>query len=116
QNPNWYAYIISTATSLGFNPNPSFSLYDTLGFAAVLYGAFLWCMWSVELLGEVKGADKLRNTWMMLSGATLAQFLILIVGMAWAVDYMGPGFIRSLGYLTLFQPTAVPTFSFRGVY
>ncbi len=106
-NPDWYNTIISKAKEFGYDPSPRFSWYDTLGYAALMYALYMWCMWSAELLGEIKSVEKIKNAWLMMSGATVLEFITCIIGIGWATDYMGSEFVKSLGYLASSHPEAL---------
>jgi amino acid transporter len=115
-NPDWYHTIITKAKDLGFNPDAGFSWYDTIGLAALYYGLWTAVSFGMELVGEIKGVQSFKTAWVTQYGAILLEFVTFAVGIAWATDYMGPEFIRSLGYLATFAPGAVPGFDFRGSY
>jgi len=70
----------------------------------------------MELVGEIKGVQSFKTAWLMQYGAIVLEAITFLIGIAWATDYMGPEFIKSLGYLATFQAGAVPGFEFRGSY
>jgi amino acid transporter len=115
-NPDWYHAIIAQAKSQGFNPNPAFSWYDTFGLAALYYGLWTAVSFGMELVGEMKGVQSFKTAWLIQMGAVLLTFVTFGVGVAWATDYMGAEFIRSLGYIATFAPGSIPGLDFRGSY
>jgi len=115
-NPDWYHTIISQAKSLGFNPDAGFNWYDTIGLAMLYYGLWTAVSFGMELVGEIKGVNSLKIAWATQYGAIILEFVTFVIGIAWATDYMGSEFVKSLGYLSTFAPTAIPNFNFRGAY
>jgi amino acid transporter len=115
-NPDWYHTIIDKAKELGFNPNPGFSWYDTIGLAALYYGLWTAVSFAMELIGEIKGVESFKTAYKVLFGAIFLEFVTFVIGIGWAMDYMGPEFLKSLGYLATFYPGAIPGFEFRGAY
>jgi APA family basic amino acid/polyamine antiporter len=114
-NPDWYHSVISQAKDLGFNPNVGFSWGDTLGLAALYYGLWSAVSFGMELVGEIKGVQSFKTAWVTQFGAIILQFITFAVAAAWAQDYMGPEFIRSLGFLVV-SGQAPPGFSYLGSY
>jgi basic amino acid/polyamine antiporter, APA family len=115
-NPDWYHAIISAAKQQGFNPDVGFSWYDTIGLAALYYGLWTAVSFGMELVGEIKGVQSFKTAWITQYGAIILEFITFAIGIAWATDYMGPEFVRSLGYLSTFAPGTLPNFDFRGSY
>ena len=107
-NPDMYHTIITKAKEIGFDPNPPFSWYDTIALSVALYAYWTAISYAMALVGEIKGAQSLKNSWNVLFGATLLLFVTHIIGFAWANDYMGPGFLKSFAYLGVFAPQALP--------
>jgi len=116
QNPDWYHTIIDKARELGFNPSAEFSWYDTWGLVWLYYGLWTAVSFGMELVGEIKGVQSFKTAFYTQYGAILLQAVTFVVGIAWAMDYMGPEFLRSLGYLATFAPGTLPGFEFRGAY
>jgi amino acid transporter len=115
-NPDWYHSIIAQAKSLGFNPDVGFSWYDTIGLAALYYGLWTAVSFGMELVGEIKGVQSFKTAWIIQTGAVLLSFVTFGIGIAWATDYMGPEFIKSLGYIATFAPGSIQGLDFRGSY
>jgi amino acid transporter len=115
-NPDWYHTVIAQAKEFGFNPNAGFSWYDTLGLAALWYGLWTAVSFGMELVGEVKGVQSFKTAWLTQYGAIVLEAVTFLIAIAWATDYMGAEFVKSIGYLATFQAGAVPGFDFRGSY
>jgi len=115
QNPDWYHSIITQAKGLGFNPDVGFSWGDTIGLTALYYGLWSAVSFGMELVGEIKGVQSFKTAWWTQFGAILIQFATFLVATAWAYDYMGMQFVRSLGYLVI-NGQAPPGFSLLGSY
>jgi amino acid transporter len=115
-NPDWYHSIIAAAKQQGFNPDAGFSWFDTIGLAALYYGLWTAVSFGMELVGEIKGVASFKTAWLTQYGAIVLEFITFTIGIAWATDYMGPEFVKSLGYLATFAPGTLPNFDFRGSY
>lgn len=81
-----------------------FSWGQTWAFSVLLAGAFLWCMWQTELMGEMKSAKSLRNTAGSMLGANFLLFLTLAIGIAWFASYAGHTFFAAFSYMATNQP------------
>ena len=114
-NPDWYHYVISQAKSAGFNPDVGFSWGDTIGLAALYYGLWTAVSFGMELVGEIKGVQSFKTAWWTQYGAILLQFVTFGVGTAWAYDYFGQEFSRSIGYLVT-AGQSPPGFTYLGSY
>jgi amino acid transporter len=115
KDPDWYHSIITQAKDLGFNPDVGFSWSDTIGLTALYYGLWSAVSFGMELVGEIKGVQSFKTAWWTQMGAILIQFLTWLVAMAWAYDYMGIQFVRSLGFLVI-SGKSPPGFSLLGSY
>jgi amino acid transporter len=114
-NPDWYHSVISKAKDLGFNPNVGFSWPDTIALTALYYGLWTAVSMGMELVGEIKGVQSFKTAWLTQFGAIVIQFVTFIVAVAWAYEYMGQEFIKSLGFLVI-SGQSPPGFSFMGSY
>jgi amino acid transporter len=114
-NPDWYHSIIAKAKDLGFNPNVGFSWPDTIALTALYYGLWTAVSMGMELVGEIKGVQSFKTAWLTQFGAIVIQFVTFIVAVAWAYEYMGQEFIKSLGFLVI-SGQSPPGFSFMGSY
>ena len=114
-NPNWYQSIITQAKNAGFNPDVGFSWADTIGLAALYYGLWTAVSFGMELVGEIKGVQSFKTAWWTQFGAILLQFVTFAIASAWAQDYMGQEFSRSIGYLVT-NGSPPPGFTYLGSY
>jgi amino acid transporter len=96
--------VVSTAQSLGFQSRSGTSWIDTFGMSVNFAYSFIWTMWSVELLGELKGANRVRSVFGMFSGSHILMFITYAVGILWTYSYLGKHFIQSFSWLTLNHP------------
>ena len=114
-NPDWYHSIISQAKDLGFDPNVGFSWYDTFGLAALYYGLWTAVSFGMELVGEIKGVQSFKTAYTTQFGAIVLEAITFVVAIAWAQDYMGQEFSKSIGFLVS-SGQAPPGFTFLGSY
>jgi amino acid transporter len=96
--------VVSTAQSLGFQSQSGTSWIDTFGMSVNFAYSFIWTMWSVELLGELKGANRVRSVFGMFSGSHILMFITYAVGIIWTYNYLGKNFVQSFSWLTLNHP------------
>jgi len=107
--------VVATARELGFDPEYS-SFYDTIAMAVNLSFLYVWTIWSSELLGEIKTANRIRSTFTMFAGAGVLQFITFMIGIVWAYHYAGNEFLRSFSWLVLNHPDELGgSWDFRGV-
>lgn len=112
---DYYQYVINTAREQGFNPNPGFSWYDTLGVIPATWFLLAWAFWSVANAGEVKRAEQVGQQFIMIVGSALFTAVVWIIIAAVAVSVVGQQFIGSLTFLTFEHPdllvTALPPYT-----
>lgn len=95
--------IMKTAATKGFLLH-GFSWGDTWGLSVLLAGAYLWCMWQTELLGEMKTAKNFRNVVSTMFGASFLLMITFMIGIAWTFDYVGHDLMGSFAYLAINNP------------
>lgn len=108
------AEIVPRAQELGFEATES-SLFDTIGMSVNLSFLYVWTIWSSELLGEIKSANRVRSTFTMFFGAGALQFITFMVGLVWAYSFVGHEFMKSFSWMALNEPAALGgSWDFRG--
>lgn len=95
--------IVTTAQAQGFHL-AGVNWGDTWGLSVLLAGAFLWCMWQTELLGELKTAKSFRNVVSTMWGASFLLMITFMVGIAWTFEYVGHKLMGSFAYLAINDP------------
>lgn len=106
---NYYQYVIDTAKAQGFNPNPGFSWYDTLGVLPVTWFLLAWAFWSVAQASEVKNAENVKQQFYMIAGAGLFTALVWIIMAVVTVQVVGQEFVGSLAFLSSDHPDLLVT-------
>ena len=80
--PDFYHYVIDTASKQGVSTSYHFDLFDTFGIGA--YGAivsFIWAEATVGALGEIKRAHMVKDQMVMVTGgAIIAGILMILIG------------------------------------
>lgn len=85
----FYQYIISAATADGVNLTPKISWLQTLGVSTIAANSLVWAVLAVQQLGEIKGANVVKNTNFFIVGsgifssvlmALIAFFLFKVAG------------------------------------
>ncbi len=104
----WYDTVIKSATELGYNSNPGFNWWDTLGLAVVATPGMIGVAPTCALLGEIKGAESLRTSVGMLVSATVVSIITYFIAYAGMMEIMGMQFMSSLGFLQFEHSDKVP--------
>lgn len=108
------AAIPHVAAIHGYKP-AGFSWGATWGLSVLLAGAYLWCMWQTELLGEFKNAKSFRNVLATMIGADFLLMVTFMVGIGWLFEYVGPHLMGAFSYLAANYPAALGGgWAFRG--
>lgn len=115
-NPDWYHSLINTAEGFGLDTTPlSFSWFDTLGVTAWLTMFYMWCTWASALLGEIKGAERLKSVFLMQLGAGVLSLISFLTIFVLSRRVFGERFVRSICYLIFNHPEVIETVpGFRG--
>ncbi len=106
--------VVAKANALGFSTSHS-SLFDTLAMSVNLSFLYVWTIWSSELLGEIKNANRVRSVFSMFFGAGILQLITFMVGITWAYSYIGGDFMKAFSWMTLNNPDVLGgSWDFRG--
>lgn len=85
----FYQYVIDSAIADGVNLNPTVNWIQTLGVSTIAANSLVWAVLAVQQLGEIKGANVVKNTNFFIVGsglfsavlmAAIAYFLFRIAG------------------------------------
>jgi amino acid transporter len=107
--------VTSKAASLGFHPGSGTSWTDTIGMSVNFAYLYIWTMWSVELFGELKSANRVRSTFGMFAGSHVLMGITFTVGIIWTYHYVGKHFMQSFSWLVLNHADALGgDWDFRG--
>jgi len=107
--------VVSLAKSLGYTAPSSTDFTDTACMVVNFSYLYVWSMWSIELFGEMKSASRVRSVFGMFAGSHVLMFITYLVGFTWALDYVGPTFMKSFAWLALNHPDQLGgSWDFRG--
>lgn len=65
----FYKYIIDAAVADGVNLTPSINWVQTLGVSTIAANSLVWAVLAVQQLGEIKGANVVKNTQFFIVGS-----------------------------------------------
>src|SRR5208283_2668961 len=106
---NYYQYVINTANQNGYNPNPGFSITDTIGIGALAWSFLAWAFWSVQNGGEIKSASDLKKQLIIIPGSGIFAAIIYIIIAVTVASVVGQNFMSALAYLSFNQPQTLVT-------
>jgi APA family basic amino acid/polyamine antiporter len=108
--------VIPRATALGFEPGNGHSVAQTFGVIAAFSPILLNTMWSVELMGEIKGAGRTKSMFRMFMGSHTMMLVTILVGFVWTYHFVGEQFMKAFSWMTLNHPDVLGGgWDFRGV-
>lgn len=83
----FYQYIIDTATASGLDLHPKFSWVATLGVSTLASNSLVWAVLAVQQLGEIKGANVVKNTNFFIIGSGIfgTAMMALLAGLLFKV-------------------------------
>ena len=98
---SFYSATIVNATAMGYNPNPSFNLYSTIGVWPVFWGTAAWYAWSVFQAGEIKNASNVKNQVYSMIGSLLLMSVGVYVIIGWLfLNVSGTAFFNAFSYIS----------------
>ena len=94
----YFQYIIDAALADGVNLNPGISWIQTLGVCAIAANSLVWAMLAVNQLGEIKGANQVKNTTFMIVGSGIFSTVIMALIAYFLIKVAGNDFIHAIAY------------------
>lgn len=109
-HPDYYHYVISTATSAGYATGSGTNLYDTIGLGAYVWVVLAWPMWVFLNLGEVKGAESLKRMTTLTIGSLWLAAIFCAIWAVELVNMVGNDFLGASGFAALNLLVAFPVY------
>lgn len=99
EQPDYYNYILQTATENGFDPNGGAGLWGgLLAVVAIAWFNLIWAVWAIPNLGEIKHAGSFRMVNRVMQLSLAFGLLVLASTIALLMHVAGGDFIRAAGF------------------
>jgi len=93
----FFDHLLNTATSSGVDLSPTFSWIHTLGVSTIAANSLVWAVLAVQQLGEIKGANTVKNTTFFMVGAGIFSTILMAIIAALLIKVTGNDFLIATG-------------------
>ncbi len=104
----YHQQLIDLASSEGFRLNQPISWIQTVGVATIAANSLVWAVLAVQQLGEIKGANVVKNTKFFIVGSGVFSTVFMAIIAALLFKLGGKEFIRAASYTSWFGHIDAP--------